>query len=116
MDDLVRRVRELHRPRWHNPYDRSGQVWLVCHGCDEGGHAEGPPPWPCRTAGIVYTAEEIAQREPKIAECVSDHGTRTNGLPVRPPAVFLLRDDQLLAARWKCDHVPPVPVESDDPW
>jgi hypothetical protein len=116
MDDLVRRVRELHRPRWYNPYSQSGQVWLVCHGCDEGGHAEAPASWPCRTAEIVYTAEEIEKREPKIAECPEDHRTYGEGPPVRAQAVFLLCDGQLVAARWKCDHVPPVPVESGDPW
>lgn len=116
MDDLVRRVRELHRPRWHNPYTPSGQVWLVCHGCDEGVRTETPASWPCRTAEIVYTAEEIEKREPKIAECPEDHRTYGEGAPVRAQPVFLLRDGRLLAARWKCDHVTPVPVESGDPW
>ena len=116
MDDLIARVRELHRPRWHNPYSRSGQVWLTCHGCDEGAHAESPPSWPCSTAEIVYTSEEIEAREPHVAECTADHGTNYHGTPLHPQAVFLLRDGQLMAARWNCSHVVPVPVESSDPW
>lgn len=115
-DDLVRRVRELHAPRWYDPYSRSGQVWLVCHGCDEGAHAESPAPWPCSTAEIVYSEEEIAAREPQIPECTADHGLRGDGQPVRLPAVFLLRAGQLYAARWDCGHVPMVPAESADPW
>ena len=114
--DLVRRVRELHAPRWFNDYNRSGQVWLACHGCDEGAHAEMPAFWACSTAMIVYTAEEIAAREPQVPECTADHGQRGDGQPSRPQAVFLLKDGQLYAARWNCDHVPMVPVESADPW
>lgn len=117
MDEKIRRVRELHRPRWHDPYSKSGQVWLVCHGCDEGAHAEDRPPWPCSTAGIVYTAREIAIREPQIAECTQDHGTAVCGDRIRPQAVFLRpQGGQLAVARWNCSHVQPVPVEPVDPW
>lgn len=116
-EETVIRVRELHAPRWHDEYHQSGQVWLVCPGCDEGAHAESPPPWPCRTAEIVYSDKEIAAREPQIAECTADHGLRRDGQPIRPQAVFIRHQDgPLMAARWNCDHVAPVPAESDDPW
>jgi hypothetical protein len=118
MDDLVRRVRELHRPHWFDPYERSGQVWLICRGCDEGAHSESPPQWPCGTAEIVYTTEEITMREPAVPECTADHGVHPrDGTPYRPQAVFLRPSGgQLVAARWNCDHVQPVPVMSNDPW
>jgi len=116
-DETIAQVRELHRPHWHDPYSRSGQVWLVCRGCDEGAHAEVPPGWPCSTAEIVYADEEIAARQPQVPECTADHGLRSDGQPVRPQAVFLRPcGGQLVAARWNCGHVPPVPVESGDPW
>lgn len=114
-EERLRRVRELHAPRWLNEYNKSGQVWLVCRGCDEGAHAESPAPWPCSTAEIVYAAGEITAREPKVPECTADHGLRGDGQPVRPPAVFLLRGGQLYAARWNCDHVPMVPAYFPDP-
>lgn len=117
--DLIARVRELHRPRWYDPYSRSGQVWLTCHGCDEGAHSECPPPWPCSTAEIVYTAEEIAARDPAtmVAECPRDHRKLGHGEPISAGAIFLRsQDGRLLAARWNCTHVGPVPVEPVDPW
>jgi hypothetical protein len=114
--DIIARVRELHRPRWYDPYSRSGQVWLVCRGCDEGSHAETPPWWPCSTAEIIYTAEEIAAREPQVPECPHDHGNRGDGTAIHPQAVFIRREGALFAARWNCDHVPPVPVDPVDPW
>lgn len=117
MTDIIARVRDLHRPRWYEPYAPLGQVWLVCHGCDEGAHAEAPASWPCRTADIVYTAEEIEKREPKVAECPEDHRTYGEGPPVRAQAVFIRHHGgPLLATRWKCDHVTPVPVDPVDPW
>lgn len=110
-------VRELHRPLWYDPLTQSGQVWLVCHGCDEGGHAEGPPSWPCRTADLVYTHAEITAREPQVPECPENHRTVGTGPPARARAVFLRpRDGLLVAARWKCDHVQPVPVAAPDDW
>jgi hypothetical protein len=116
MDDPITRVRNLHRPRWYDPYSPSGQVWLTCHGCDEGAHAEAPASWPCSTAEIVYTAEEIAAREPHVPECPHGHSVRTER-PVQPQAVFIRHHGgPLLAARWACDHVEPVPVEPVDPW
>jgi hypothetical protein len=116
-EERLHRVRELHRPRWHDPYMPGGQVWLACHGCDEGGHATGPAMWPCRTAEIVYTAREIAVREPQVPECTADHGTTRSGHVIRPQAVFLKpAGGQLVAARWNCDHVQPVPVDPVDPW
>ena len=116
-DEKIRRVRELHRPRWYDEHHQRAQVWLVCHGCDEGAHAEDRPPWPCSTAGIVYTAREIAIREPQIAECTQDHGRKGDGTPHHPQAVFLKPvGGQLVAARWMCDHVQPVLVEPVDPW
>jgi hypothetical protein len=100
------RIRQLHRPVWH---DERGQSWLLCDGCDEGSHAELPAGWPCRTAGIVYSADEIAATEPQVPECAEDHGTNYRGTSVHPPAVFVrAADGQLWARRWKCDHVQPV--------
>lgn len=34
---------------------------LYCSGCDFGGYEGEEPSWPCRTAELVYTAEEIAE-------------------------------------------------------
>jgi hypothetical protein len=117
MTEIIARVRELHRPRWYDPYSPAGQVWLVCDGCDEGAHAEAPASWPCSTAEIVYTDEEIAQREPQVAECPDGHHVRADGTPYQPQAVFIRHHGgPLLAARWKCDHVTPVPVDPVDPW
>lgn len=117
MSDSIARVRELHRPRWYNPYTSSGQVWLVCHGCDEGAHAETPASWPCSTAEIVYSAEEIVAREPQVAECPVPGHRRPDGQSYQPQAVFIRHHrGPLLAARWKCDHVTPVPVDPVDPW
>lgn len=110
MTDELARVRELHRPLWHDPLTHVGerQVWLVCRGCDEGDHAEGPPAWPCRTAEIVYGAGEIASREPQVPGCPENH---------RAQAVFMRAEHGTVTARrWKCSHVQPVPVESGDSW
>jgi hypothetical protein len=109
-DDLATRIRELHRPLWHDPLDRPGerQVWLVCHGCDAGAHAESPADWPCATAEIVYSPAEIAAREPQVPECAED--PRAQAVFVRSPA------GRLMARRWKCDHIQPASVESSDPW
>lgn len=49
---LLAQVRELHRPvrvDWG----------LACKGCDLGVHAESDADWPCSTAEIVYTPDEI---------------------------------------------------------
>lgn len=112
-------IRELHKPFWHQQYSgrSTEQVWHVCRGCDDGPHAEGPPSWPCQTAGLVYTADEIAAREPQVPECPHDHRTFGEGPPVQAQAVFMrLADGRVEARRWKCDHVPGVPVTSSDPW
>ena len=87
--EVITAIRELHRPHWYDPLVKSGQVWLVCGGCDEGAHAEDPPPWPCRTADLVYTAAEISAREPHVPECPEDHRTIGTGPPVQAKAVFL---------------------------
>lgn len=57
---MVAAVRELHKPLNYKP----GWDLLDCEGCDPGSHAEGYAAWPCSTADIVYTPEEIraAQR------------------------------------------------------
>jgi dolichyl-phosphate-mannose--protein O-mannosyl transferase len=57
MDDRISRVRELHTPV-EQRYVKS--VAHYCHGCDLGPHPEDYPDWPCSTAEIVYTPEEIA--------------------------------------------------------
>jgi len=115
-DEFREAVRQLHQPVWYRTYHlRPEQVWLVCSGCDEGPHAEGPADWPCRTADLAYSPEEIAAREPQVPECPEDHGTRGDGQPVRLPAVFIRRaDGSLVAARFKCDHVIPVPAVAAD--
>lgn len=105
------RVRALHRPVWHDPLGArtaQNQVWLVCRGCDAGSYAEDPPGWPCSTADIVYTAEEIAAREiPAVPEC-----------PNHPRAQLVAlragKGTGLLAARWGCD-VTAEPFSSPDP-
>jgi hypothetical protein len=111
--EAMAKVRDLHQPRWEDPMVASGQVWLVCTGCDEGAHAEGPAWWPCRTAGIVYTPTEIASREPpSLPEC-HEHPEWKRQAPV----VFVRpRGGELMAKRWGCDHVAAVPVTSPDPW
>ena len=121
LTDLREAVRQLHRPVWYRTYAGLGpgpeQVWLICRGCDEGTHADDPADWPCRTAALAYTPEEIAARQPNVPECPENHRTYGEGPPVRAQAVFLrLPDGSLVAARWKCDHLAPVPVESTDPW
>ena len=50
--DQVRQVRALHAP--------AGEPWLECNGCDIGLGDSYLPDWPCRTADLVYTPEEIA--------------------------------------------------------
>lgn len=64
MDDLIERVRELHKPQ-EVRYIRS--VAYECHGCDLGPYPEGCPEWPCSTAEIVYTSGEIAAVEAHMA-------------------------------------------------
>jgi hypothetical protein len=68
MDDLIERVRELHKPQ-ERRYIRS--VAYECHGCDQGPYPEGPPDWPCATAEIVYTPDEIQVVEARKA--AQDH-------------------------------------------
>jgi hypothetical protein len=52
----IERVRELHKPQ-ERRYIRS--VAHECHGCDQGPYFEAYPDWPCATAEIVYTPDEI---------------------------------------------------------
>ncbi len=54
-DDALLQVRALHAP----VLKEGGHV---CEGCDAGGYAYDDPEWPCRTANLVYTDEEIADR------------------------------------------------------
>ena len=49
-------VRELHKPIARQ-LPRS--VRHECHGCDPGSRFEDYADWPCSTAEVVYTAEEI---------------------------------------------------------
>lgn len=111
-------VRDLHRPRWYDPYERSGQVWLTCAGCDAGAHSESPPGWPCSTAELVYSAQEIADRQPpQLPECPKH--PRAQVVFVRPRRLTEddhLAFDPLQARRWACDHVAAVPVDPADPW
>lgn len=53
-EELVAAVRELHAPI------REGRSrFAQCHGCDQGPHPEDYPEWPCSTAEIVYTPDEV---------------------------------------------------------
>ena len=111
--EIIAAVRALHQPAWHRQYTGRypEETWLVCHGCDEGPYAEAAPGWPCRTADLVYTAEEIAAREPRVPECPEDHRTIGEGPPVRARAVFmLLADGTIEQRRWQCDHVAGIPL------
>lgn len=47
-------VRDLHAPV-------DDEYSLRCAGCDYDGYEAEAPAWPCRTADLVYTAEEIAE-------------------------------------------------------
>lgn len=49
----IEAVRELHAPT----------ETLDCYGCDIDGYEAEAPMWPCRTAVIVYTPEEIADAQ-----------------------------------------------------
>lgn len=109
-ESIVDQVRELHRPVWYDELISADnqQVWLVCRGCNEGPHAEGPTDWPCSTAVIVYTEEEIGARElPSIADC-PDH-------PRAPAIARRLADGSLVVARWGCTHVEAAALDSPDP-
>lgn len=48
---MIDELRALHAPN----QDR----WPRCEGCDFEGYESEPPSWPCRTAELVYTQEEI---------------------------------------------------------
>lgn len=56
--DTVRNVRTLHSPPPLDP--KWVRSYLTCRGCDVEGWEADEPEWPCRTAQIVYTADEIA--------------------------------------------------------
>lgn len=111
----MRNARELHEPHWYSAIcEKPIQAWLVCYGCDAGPYADGPPAWPCRTAKLVYSEEEIAAREPQVPECPEDHRTGGEGPPVPAPTVFIVRDDGgVEQRRWMCDHVAGVPLPPD---
>jgi hypothetical protein len=55
-------VRQLHGPVWRTFTTLRGPLGasVHCHGCDLGPHAEDYADWPCTTAEIVYTLDEIA--------------------------------------------------------
>jgi dolichyl-phosphate-mannose--protein O-mannosyl transferase len=62
-------VRGLHAPAWRTFTTLKGAAgaFVHCHGCDLGPHAEDYADWPCRTAEIIYTADEItALSQPPI--------------------------------------------------
>jgi hypothetical protein len=115
--ETLAKVRELHRPRWYDPYVRSGQVWLICRGCDEGAHSESPPGWPCSTAELVYSEQERADREePQMPGCPEHPRDRVVFVRPRSPQEGRLTFGLLQARRWRCDHIEPIPVTSPDPW
>lgn len=67
--DLIAAIRDLHAPvrETFRPLLTPDveAFWLRCDGCDLGPHPEDRPDWPCRTAELVYTAEEIKKaRDP----------------------------------------------------
>lgn len=74
MNDPVASVRALHAP--------DGASWLRCRGCDANGYEAEDPEWPCRTAELVYTAEEISD----ITEAAHWFGKWTRQMGHRNPA------------------------------
>jgi hypothetical protein len=62
--DLRNAVRALHPPKRHEVYDTSvhcgGLCWDWDESCDADGREVG---WPCPTAALVYTPDEIAAQE-----------------------------------------------------
>lgn len=55
-DDLLRdQVRALHAP--------SAEITPVCLGCEFDGYEAECPVWPCATAQLVYTPEEITEAQ-----------------------------------------------------
>lgn len=58
---LLAKVRELHRPVWDTFTTLMGTPGALayCKGCDLGVYAASDASWPCSTAEIVYTADEI---------------------------------------------------------
>jgi hypothetical protein len=61
-DGLLTRVRVLHAPVWRIFTTLKGTPGALVHcgGCDLGPHAEDYADWPCSTAVIVYTPDELA--------------------------------------------------------
>jgi hypothetical protein len=61
--DALTAVRELHKPvvRRFTALNGKPGMFVHCHGCDQGPRVEDYPDWPCRTADLVYTPEEIGQ-------------------------------------------------------
>ena len=67
LESAMNRVRDLHKPRWDNCLNAccSGRHCKlrtrICEGgCDEWVN-EAHDYWPCATARLVYTADEIAE-------------------------------------------------------
>lgn len=56
MSALAALIRDLHKP--DHTYTPSSHP--VCRGCDFDGYECEPPSWPCSTAALVYTADEIS--------------------------------------------------------
>jgi hypothetical protein len=68
--ELLAMIRELHAPAWRTFTTLRGTsgASVHCGGCDLGPHAEDYADWPCSTAEIVYTPDEIAAlRQPPIS-------------------------------------------------
>lgn len=67
-DELIAKLRELHGP----VSDRKVSAWQVCQGCDMEGYETEEPCWPCTTAELLFTPEEIkAEKERFKAEFVA---------------------------------------------
>ena len=62
---LLDAIRALHKPV-REPFtalNGTPGVFIRCHGCDLGPHPLDYPDWPCSTAELVYSPEEIAEAE-----------------------------------------------------
>lgn len=80
MSDMIEALRELHGP--------VGDYYLKCEGCDAEGYEQEAPFWPCRSAELLYSAEEIAQIEAQ-AKTVRDRIQAERAkLPTRPPSMI----------------------------
>ena len=72
----IEQVRTLHAP--------SDDLWPKCQGCDADGWEAEYPEWPCRTADLVYTPEEITQitqettlrRDERLAERAAERANQ----------------------------------------